>query len=84
MNKEDDDLDMGLDYGFNFNNLNHFDAFESKKLSRYNCEQCGSQDFSKQDGGATLICFGCGHVLKDHIEHVEQEYDHILNGNIRQ
>ena len=84
MNDEDDlDLGLGLDFGFNFNN-SIIDPFASKKASKYSCETCGSQDFSIQDGGATMICRGCGHLLKDHIEHVEQEYDHILNGNIRQ
>ncbi len=45
----------------------------------YVCDNCGCSSFAKQDGGATLICKTCGNVLSGHVEHVEHEFDQVLN-----
>ena len=39
------------------------------------CEKCGAAAFRMLDDQAVMVCGSCGHVLHDHVENVEQEYD---------
>lgn len=39
------------------------------------CEKCGATDFRMLDDQAVMACGSCGHVLHDHVENVEQEYE---------
>ena len=63
----------GLDM-FQFDN-----DFHTPNANKYVCERCHGSQFASREGGALMICKGCGHILKDHVENLEQEYDHVLN-----
>ena len=39
------------------------------------CDKCGATAFRMLDDQAAMVCGACGHVLHDHVENVEQEYD---------
>jgi len=48
------------------------------KPDRYVCAKCHSTSFQSKNGGALMVCKRCGHILADHVENVEQEYEHVL------
>ena len=68
-----------MDFGFDLD-LEQFDPTIPSTLgetaqSKYNCPNCFSNNFHSKDGGALVICKSCGHVLKNHVENIEHEFD---------
>ena len=55
---------------------------KQEKRVKHTCSECGGNKFSYKDGGALLICKGCGNILKDHIENIEQDFENILHGRV--
>jgi len=75
-------LDQGLGFGLGYldGNTQPGTMLGYSQGAEYVCPACRGRQFSEKDGGATLICKGCGHVLVDHVEGVVRDFDQILDG----